>query len=149
MVNKNNIKESIVVLSKRYGWIAITLLVLLDAFLDVIFEQGKGLESNILKPVADLFGITNPIFMVPVVLVLIYIAVKLVGLLVRVTDKVYEKSEELVLTTFVVVYGVFDLLLILYYLFDLRVLMNRYVLIGILVIVGTAYSWWAEKKLKD
>jgi len=137
-----------VVLSKFWGWIILIVLVVFDAFLDVVFAEGKGLESNILKPVADLAGISNPIFMTPFVLLIFYFAVKGGAWLVRKVDKITFKAEELVLTTLVIVYGVFDLWLISVYFFDFRLFKSHYYLIPILIVIGIAYNWWAEKKLK-
>ena len=137
-----------VVLSKKAGWIILTFLVILDASLDVIFVEGRGLDSNVLKPIADLFGISNPLFMTPLVLVIFYFGVKIGAWLTKKLDKIYIKTEELVLTTLVIVYGVFDLWLILVYFFDFSLFRSHYYLIPILVVVGAVYSWWAEKKLK-
>ena len=137
-----------VVLSKKIGWIILIILVLLDASLDVIFVEGKGLESNILKPIADLFGISNPLFMTPLVLIIFYFFVKCGAWLSEKVDKIKVKAEELVLTTLVIVYGVFDLWLISVYFFNFTLFRSHFYLIPILIIVGIAYSWWAEKKLK-
>ena len=137
------------VLSKTWGWIILIALVLLDALLDVIFAKGKGLESNILKPIANLVGISNPILLTPVVLVLFYFVVKGGAWLAKKVDKIYIKSEELVLTTLVIVYGVFVLWLISVYFFNFRLFRSHYYLIPILIVIGITYSWWAEKKLKN
>ncbi len=148
-MKKNAIsKESRGVLSKTYGWIILICLVVLDALLDVIFAHGRGLESNILKPVADLLGVSNPLFLTPIVLILFYFVVKGGAWLTKKADKIDFYAEELVLTTLVIVYGVFDLWLILVYLFNFSLFPNHYYLIPILIIIGIAYNWWAEKKLK-
>ena len=136
-----------VVLSRLWAWIILVLLVVLDASLDVIFEQGRGLESNILKPIADLFGITNPILMTPVVLLLFYLVAKAGAWMAKKIDKISEQAEELVLTTLVIVYSVFDLWLISVYLLDFTLIPNHLYLIPILIVIGIAYGWWAEKKL--
>ena len=137
------------VLSKTWAWIILIGLVILDASLDVIFAQGKGLETNILKPIADLFGISNPIFMTPVVLIIFYFVVKAGAWLTKKADKIYVKTEELVLTTLVIVYGIFDLWLISVYFFNFRLFKSHFYLIPILIVIGIAYSWWAENKLKS
>jgi|SRR3989344_2972618 len=137
-----------VVLSKLRGWIILIILVLLDAVLDVVFAEGRGLEAGIWKPIADLINISNPIFMTPLVLIIFYLVVKFGALLAKKIDKVKFKTEELVLTTLVIVYGVFDLWLISVYFFDFKLFKSHYYLIPILIIVGIAYSWWAEKELK-
>ena len=136
------------VLSKTWAWISLIVLVILDASLDVIFAEGKGLESNILKPIANLLGINNPLFLTPFVLVIFYFAVKSGAWLTKKVDKIPVKSEELVLTTLVLVYGIFVLWLISVYFFNFRLLRSHLYLIPILIIIGIAYSWWAEKKLK-
>ena len=141
-------KKTNVVLSKKAGWIILVCLVLLDAFLDVIFARGKGLESNILKPIADLFGISSPLLLTPIVLVIFYLVIKSGSWLTKKADKIPEKAEELVITTLVIVYGVFDLWLVLVYFFNFILFKNHYYLIPILIIIGIAYSWWAENKIK-
>ncbi len=147
MKTKSN-KKSKVVLSKTWGWIILIGLVILDALLDVIFAKGKGLESPIWKPIANLLGVSNPLFMTPLVLILFYFAVKVGAWLTRKVDKLPVKSEELVLTTLVIVYGIFDLWLISVYFFNFRLFRSHYYLIPILIVIGIAYSWWAENKLK-
>jgi len=137
------------VLSKTWAWISLIVLVILDASLDVIFAEGKGLESNILKPIANLLGINNPLFLTPFVLVIFYFAVKSGAWLTKKVDKIPVKSEELVLTTLVLVYGIFVLWLISVYFFNFRLLRSHLYLIPILIIIGIAYSWWAENKLKN
>ena len=136
------------VLSKTWGWIILIILVLLDASLDVIFTEGKGLENNILLPIANLLGVNNPLFLTPLVLVLFYFVVKIGAWLIRKTDKIEIKTEELTLTTLVIVYGIFDLWLISVYFFNFTLFRSHYYLIPILIAIGIAYSWWAEKKLK-
>src|SRR3990167_7975268 len=96
------------ILSKPVGWILLAILVFSDAFLDVI----RGAEGNPLwKPIIDIIGIKMVPLLVPVVLVLLYLAVKILGWIVQKTDKT-PKSEELILTVLVVVCGVFDISLI-------------------------------------
>src|SRR3989344_6840631 len=141
-------KETKIVLSKKIGWIILICLVVLDAALDVIFAGGKGIESNILKPIANILNINNPLFLTPLVLVIFYFGVKGGAWLAKKVDKVPAKAEELVLTTLVIVYGVFDLWLISVYLFNFRLFKSHYYLIPILIIIGIAYSWWAENKIK-
>lgn len=136
------------VLPKTLAWILLAFLVLLDASLDVIFAQGKGIETNVLKPIADLLKITNPIFLTPIVLVVFYFVVKFGVWITKKIDKISVKTEELVLTTLVIVYGVFDLWLVLVYFFKFSLIKNHLYLIPFLIIIGTVYNWWAEKKLK-
>src|SRR3972149_751354 len=97
------------VLSKAFGWIILIILVILDASLDVIFAGGKGLDTFAWKPIANLLGVNNPLFLTPLVLVLFYFVVKGGAWLTKKVDKINIKAEELVLTTLVIVYAVFDL----------------------------------------
>ncbi|MDP3026806.1 MAG: hypothetical protein Q8N63_03790 [Nanoarchaeota archaeon] len=136
------------VLSKIWAWIILIGLVVLDASLDLIFAEGKGLESGIWKPISDFLGIKNPLFMTPLVLVLFYLLVKGGAWLSKKVDKISVKTEELVLTTLVLVYGVFDLWLISVYFFNLRLFKSHLYLIPVLIVIGIAYNWWAENKLK-
>jgi hypothetical protein len=142
-------KEPKTVLSKIWGWIILAGLVILDASLDLIFAQGKGLESPIWKPIANLVGVSNPLFLTPLVLLVFYFVVRIGAWLTKKADKIEFKAEELVLTSLVIVYGVFDLWLILVYLFEFRLFKSHIYLIPVLIIIGVAYSWWAEKKLKN
>jgi hypothetical protein len=142
-------KEPKTVLSKIWGWIILAGLVILDASLDLIFAQGKGLESPIWKPIANLVGVSNPLFLTPLVLLVFYFVVGIGAWLTKKADKIEFKAEELVLTSLVIVYGVFDLWLILVYLFEFRLFKSHIYLIPVLIIIGVAYSWWAEKKLKN
>ena len=122
-------KESRVVLSKTLGWIILIGLVILDALLDVIFAKGKGLESPIWKPIANLLGVTNPLFLTPIVLVILYFVVKGGAWLTKKADKINFYAEELVLTALILVYGVFDLWLISVYLLDFTLIPNHLYLI--------------------
>lgn len=137
-----------VVLSKVWGWIILIILVLLDAVLDLVFAEGRGLQTPVWKPVADFLNIGNPVFMTPLILIIFYFVVKFGALLARKIDKVQFKTEELVLTTLVIVYGVFDLWLISVYFFDFKLFKSHYYLIPVLIIIGIIYNWWAEKELK-
>ena len=82
-------------------------------------------------------------------LLIFYFGVKGGAWLARKVDKVTIKAEELVLSTLVIVYGLFDLWLIFFYFFDFRLFRSHYYLIPILILVGMLYEWWAEKKLKN
>lgn len=146
---KKEDKEPKVVLSKLWAWIILIFLVLLDASLDLILAGGSGLQSPVWKPIANLLRINNPLFLTPIVLVIFYLAVKGGAWLARKVDKVTFKAEELVLTTLVIVYAVFDLWLISVYFFNFSLFRSHLYLIPILIIIGIAYSWWAEKKLKN
>ena len=136
------------VLSKTWAWIILIGLVVLDASLDLIFAEGKGIEGNILKPIADLFGINNPLFLTPVILIIFYFVVKGGAWLTKKVDKIPAQAEELVLTALVIVYGILDLWLISVYFFNFRLFKSQFYLIPVLIVIGIAYSWWAENKLK-
>jgi len=141
-------KKSKVVLSKKAGWILLVILVILDAFLDLIFTGGAGLQSPVWKSISNFLKINNPIFLTPLVLIIFYFGIKGSVWLARKVDKVSIKSEELVLTALVLVYGLFDLWLILVYFFNFSLFKSHYYLIPILIVIALIYSLWAEKKLK-
>ena len=132
------------VLSKSTGWILLTALVFIDALLDVVISGGVG--SPFWKPIADIFGIKMVPLLAPVVLVIFYFAVKTLGWLVQKTDKT-PRSEELILTTLVVIYGVFDVWLIAQIL-GFNLITNYRLMIIPLTIIGLVYGLWAQKKLK-
>jgi hypothetical protein len=131
------------VLSKRNGFVLLTLLVFFDAFLDLI---GGAKGTPFWNPIANWIGIKTP-FLAPLVVIIIYFAVKIFGWIVQRTDKT-PKSEELVLTTFVVVYGFFDLWLVAVNFFNFSLIRDHRILIAPLLIIGWIYSSWAQKKLK-
>ncbi|MGC9049238.1 MAG: hypothetical protein ACP5IX_03430, partial [Patescibacteria group bacterium] len=66
---------------------------------------------------------------------------------VQKTDKT-PRSEELVLTILVVVYGVFDVWLITVDFFGFSLITNYRLMIIPLTIIGLLYGLWAQKKLK-
>ena len=142
-------KKSKVVLSKKAGWILLVILVILDAFLDLIFTGGAGLQSPVWKSISNFLKINNPLFLTPFVLIIFYFGIKGGAWLARKVDKVSIKSEELVLTALVLVYGFFDLWLILVYFFNFSLFKSHYYLIPILIVIALIYSLWAEKKLKE
>lgn len=131
------------VLSKKSGWIILALLVFLDSFLDII----RGVEGNPLwKPVVNAIGIKNVPFLVPLVLVLFYLVVKVLGWLVEKTDKT-PNSEELVLTALVVAYAVFDIWAVSVDFLGFRLIPNfRYMIIP-MIILALGYAFWAQKML--
>lgn len=132
------------VLSKRIGWILLAALVLLDAFLDLI-TGARG--SPFWNPIARFLGIKLVPLLTPLVLIIFYLAVKIFGWIVQKTDKT-PKSEELILTTLIIVYGVFDVWLIVVKFFDFNLITNYHLMIIPLTVVGMAYGLWAQKKLK-
>ena len=136
-----------VVLSKLWAWIFLVLLALLDSFLDMFFAGNSGLKSFFWQPIADFTGIKYAPLMVPFLLIIFFILVKFGAFLEKKIEKI-DKSEELILTTLVVAYGVFNLWLILVYLFGFSLFRNPVHLIPVLIVTATAYAWWAENKLK-
>lgn len=137
-----------VVLSKLWAWIILVILAILDASLDMIFANSQGLQGFFWKPIADFLGIQSAILGVPILLIIFFIVVKIGAFLEKKIEKV-QYAEELVLTTLVIVYSLFDLWLILVYFFNFTLFKSHFYLIPIFIIIGTAYSWWAEKKLKN
>lgn len=131
------------VLSKQSGLILLTLLVFFDALLDLITGAGG---SSFWNPVANFIGIKTP-FLAPFVVVVIYFAAKGLGWIVRKTDKT-PRSEELVLTTYIVVYGFFDIWLVAVDFFNFTLIKDHRILIIPLIIIGWLYSSWAQKRLK-
>lgn len=132
------------VLSKRNGWIILIVLVFIDAFLDLITGARGSLFWN---PIARFFGIKLVPFFAPAVLIIFYFVIKILGWLVWKTDKT-PKSEELILTTLVVVYGVFDIWLMAVDFFGSLFITNYRLLVIPLTIIGLLYGLWAQKKLK-
>jgi len=135
------------VLPKLWAWIFLLLLALLDSFLDMFFAANSGLKSFFWQPIAEFTGIKYAPLMVPFLLIIFFILVKLCAFLEKKIENV-NKAEELVLTTLVIVYGVFVLWLISFYLFNFRLFRSHYYLIPVLIVIGITYSWWAENKLK-
>ncbi|MDO8664293.1 MAG: hypothetical protein Q7K44_01960 [Candidatus Liptonbacteria bacterium] len=131
------------ILSKSVSWVLLITLVFIDAFLDVI----RGAEGSPLwKPIADIIGIKMVPFLAPIVLIIFYFAVKILGWLVQKTDKT-PKSEELILTILVIVYGFFDIWLIAVDFLGFTLITNYRLMIIPLTIIGLLYGLWAQKKL--
>ena len=132
------------VLSKRIGWILLIILVVFDAFLDLI-TGARG--SSFWNPIARFLGIELTPLLTPFVLIIFYFAVKILGWLVRKIDKT-PKSEELILTVLVVVYGIFDIWLVAVNFLGFTLITNHRLMIIPLTIIGLLYGLWAQKKLK-
>ncbi len=130
------------VLSKRTGWILLISLVFFDAFLDLI-TGARG--SSFWNPIAHVIGVKTP-FLAPLVVIIMYFAVKTLGWIVRKTDNI-PRAEELLLTTLVVVYGFLDLWLVAVNFFNFTLIKDHRMLILPLMIIGWLYSSWAQKKL--
>lgn len=132
------------VLSKKSGWIILAILVFLDSFLDII----RGVEGNPLWiPVLNKIGINNAPFLVPLVLLLFYLVVKALGWLVEKIDKT-PRSEELILTSLVIVFAVFDIWVISVDFLGFKLIPNfRYMIIP-LTIIGLGYALCAQRILE-
>ena len=132
------------VLSKGIGWSLLAGLILIDAFLDVI----RGVEGNPLWiPIVNMIGIKNVPFLAPFVLALFYGVVKALGWIVEKADKT-PKSEELVLTSLVIAYGLFDVWALSVDFFGFGLIPNfRYMIIP-MTIAALGYALWAQKKLR-
>lgn len=133
------------VLPKSAGWVLLIALVFLDGFIDMI--KWGGLGSPLWKSVANIIGIKMVPLLAPIVLVIFYFAVKVLGWLVGKADKT-PRSEELILTILVVVYGVFDIWLIAASFFGFTLITNYRLMIIPLIVVGMIYGLWAQKRLK-
>lgn len=132
------------ILSKPVGWISLAALVFLDAFFDLI-TGARG--SPFWNPIAHFLGIKLVPLLAPLVLVIFYPAVKIFGWIVQKTDKT-PKSEELILTVLVVVYGVFDIWLVARDFFGFAFVADYRLLVIPLTVIGLLYGLWAQKKLK-
>jgi len=140
-------KKPKVVLSKFWAWIILVILAVLDASLDMVFAKSQGLQGFFWKPIADFFGIQSAILAVPLLLMVFFVVVKIGAFLEKKIEKV-PYAEELILTMLVILYGLFNLWLILVYFFNFTLFKNHYYLIPIFIVIGIVYSWWAEKNLK-
>jgi hypothetical protein len=132
-------------LSKRTGWILIVILVYIDAVLDLI--MGRGQANPLWIPVVERFGSYVVLVLAPLVVLLFYIAVKIFARLVVKIDKT-PFAEEILITTFVVVYGLFDLWLISVDFFGFRLIRDYRYTIPFLAAAGLVYSLWAERQVK-
>ncbi len=133
------------VLSLKVGWLVVTILVFLDAFLD----SKRGVEGNPLwQPIVEKIGIQNIYILVPFVLLLFWLVVKFGGWLTARIDKT-PQAEELVLTALVLVYGLFDLWVIAVDFLNFHLITNYRLLVIPLTIIAVFYAVWAEKKLKQ
>ncbi|MFH1641835.1 MAG: hypothetical protein ABIC04_02965 [Nanoarchaeota archaeon] len=136
-----------VVLSKLWAWIILVLLAFLDSFLDMFLADNSGLQSFFWNPIANLFGMRYAPLMVPFLLLIFFVVAKFGAFLEKKIDKM-PHAEELVLTTLVVAYGIFNLWLILVYFFKFSLFRSHIQLIPVIIMAATIYAWWAEKNLK-
>lgn len=94
-----------IALPKKISWIIIILLVFWDAFLTYL----GGSEGNPLwKPIIQTFGINALWGLMPVALLIFYLASKFFGWLIKAIDKIPE-GEEIVLTGLVLVFATYDI----------------------------------------
>ena len=134
------------VLSKPFAWPLLIILVFIDAILDIVMAGSAG--SPLWRYIANFFRIPiTPLFFALVVLAIFYFAVKTLGWLVQKTDKT-PRSEELILSILVVVYGFFDVWLVSRYFFGFSLVKDHRLLIIPLTIIGMIYGLWAQQKLK-
>jgi hypothetical protein len=134
-----------VFLSKKAAWILIAILVYIDAILDLI--MGKGQANPLWIPVIARFGSYSVLFLAPIVIILIYFCIKIISPIVAKIDKT-PFAEEILITTFAVVYGLFDLWLISVDFFGFSLIRNYRYTIPFLIVGGLIYSLWAERKVK-
>lgn len=133
-----------VTLPKKLAWVIFTLLLFTDAFLDVI----RGAEGNPLwKPVVEVIGIKSVPLLVPLALIFFYLVVKAVSWFVKKVDK-FPEAEDVILSTLVVVYGVFVLWVIAVDFFGFRLIHNHYQMTPVLVVIALAYALGAEYVIK-
>ena len=133
-----------VTLSKKTSWVIFTLLLFIDAFLDVI----RGTEGNPLwQPLVERIGINFVPFLVPLILPFFYLLVKMLGWLIYKTDKL-PQAEELVLTTLVVVYFTYDLWVVAADFLGFRLIRDFRQIIPFLLAAGFGYAFLAERQLK-
>ena len=92
-------------------------------------------------------GINFVPFLVPLILPFFYLLVKMLGWLIHKTDKL-PQAEELVLTTLVVVYFVYDLWVTTVDFLGFRLLRDFRQTIPFLIIAAFAYALSAERQLK-
>ena len=137
-------KIKTVALPKHLGWIFFTILVFIDAFLTVI----RGAEGNPLWiPVVKFIGINRVLFLVPLILPLYYFVVKAISWVVKRVDRL-PQAEEILLTTLVLIYAVFDVWLIAVDFFGFRFIRSFYHTIPFLIAVGFVYALLAEYLVK-
>ena len=131
-------------LSKKTAWVFIIALVYIDAFLDII----RGKEGNPLWiPFVEKFGIYIVLILALAVLILFYFFVKISARIVVKIDKT-KNAEEILLTSLVVVYALFDLWLIAVDFFNFSLISNFRYTIPFLIAAGLGYALWAERKNK-
>ena len=127
-----------------YGWIILTALMFLDAFLDVL----RGSEGNPLwKPVVNIIGIEYVPLLVPLVIILFYVVVKASGWLIEKVDKL-PQSKEIVLTCLVLAFAVYDIWVIAVDFLNFNLIQNHLHMIPILIIVALGYALCAEYIIK-
>ena len=133
-----------VFLSKKAGWILVAILVYIDALLDVI----RGREGNPLWiPFVERFGIYVVLFLAPFIVLLFYFAIKILAKIAAATDKT-PFTEEILLTSLVIIYALFDLWLVSADFFSFSLIRGFRHTIPYLTAAGLIYALWAEWKVK-
>ena len=131
-------------LSRKTAWVLIIILVYIDAILDIV----RGKEGNPLwTPFVQNFGIYIVLLLAIPVLILFYILIKILTKIILKIDKT-PPIEEILLTTLVIIYGVFDLWLISVDFLNFSLIKNFRYTIPFLIIAGLIYALWAEQKVK-
>lgn len=132
------------VLTRRAALIALAALLLIDTLFDIL----RGTQGNpIFKPIENAFGIGVFPLLVPFAVLFFYLVAKALAWVVVKTDKT-PSAEELLLTTFVVIFVVHDL-----WVFSLGYLGFSFIrdyrqMIPVYIVAGLAYALWAERRLK-
>ncbi len=133
-----------VFLSKKTGWILAVILVYIDAVLGII----RGREGNPLWiPFVERFGIYIVLLLAPFVVLLFYFALKILARIVTATDKT-PFAEEILLTSLVIIYALFDLWLVSADFFGFALIRSFRSTIPFLIAIGLVYALWAEWKVK-
>ncbi len=134
-----------VVLSRRNGLIILGMLLLLDTVFDVL----RGTQGNpLFKPIENAFGIWVFPFLVPFALAFFYLAARLLGRVVEKIDRT-PHSEEILLTALVVIFAVHDFWVFSVDYLGFRLVRSYYQMIPVYIIIGLAYSLWAERLIRS
>ena len=133
-------------LSKKLSWIFIILLVYIDAVLDII--AGKGMGNPMWIPFVEKFGSYIVLILAIPVLALFYFFIRILTKIVVRIDKL-PYAEEILTTTLVVVYLLFDIWLVSTGFLGFSLIRNFRYTIPFLIIGGLIYALWAEHKVKN
>ena len=144
MIKRGKIFRKRVVLSKTAGFIILGLLLLIDTIFDVL----RGTQGNpLFNPIENTFGINAFPLLVPFALVFFYGVIKIVAWIVLKIEKV-PNMEEILLTTLVIIFFVHDMWVFSVDYLNFSLIRDYHKMIPIYIIIGLAYSTWAERSLK-